>query len=223
GPGLYGLERVDLDPARHVRLGLDDALVADDRVLLYAGAAHDVGGLADHAAAQVGAGAQVDVVVHDRAVQEGALAHHRVVAEHRVLAQLGAGLDLGVLADEQRPLEHRVRLDRGGAGHPDAGRHLEAADVEADLAGQGVGLRLEVAAVAADVLPVALGHVAVDGGAALQQPGEDVGRPVGGLSGGDVAQHLGLHDVDAGVDGVGEDLAPGGLLQEALHPPGLVG
>src|SRR5690606_43111 len=96
GPGLYGLERVDLDPARHVRLGLDDALVADDRVLLYAGAAHDVGGLADHAAAQVGAGAQVDVVVHDRAVQEGALAHHRVVAEHRVLAQLGAGLDLGV-------------------------------------------------------------------------------------------------------------------------------
>jgi hypothetical protein len=31
-----------------------------------------------------------------------------------------------------------------------------------------------------------------------------------------MGEHLGLHDVDAGVDRVGEDLAPGRLLEEAL-------
>ena len=36
-------------------------------------------------------------------------------------------------------------------------------------------------------------------------------------------QHLGLEDVDAGVDRVGEDLAPRRLLEEALDPPVVVG
>ena len=36
-------------------------------------------------------------------------------------------------------------------------------------------------------------------------------------------QDLRLEHVDAGVDGVGEDLAPGGLLEETLDPAGLVG
>src|SRR5581483_9911248 len=39
----------------------------------------------------------------------------------------------------------------------------------------------------------------------------------------DVAEHLGLEHVDPGVDRVAEDLAPGGLLEEALDPAVLVG
>ena len=68
----------------------------------------------------------------------------------------------------------------------------------------------------ADVLPVALGDIAVDRLAFLHQLREDVTGPVDRHIGLDVVEDLRLHDVDAGVDGVREDLAPGGLLQEAL-------
>ena len=74
----------------------------------------------------------------------------------------------------------------------------------------------------ADVLPVALGDVAVDRQALLEQLREHVAGPVDRLARGDVVEDLGLHDVDAGVDGVGEHLPPGRLLQEALHPAVLV-
>src|SRR5690606_36026190 len=87
-PGLDRLERVDLHPGGDVGLRLDDALVADDHVLLDPGPGHDVGVLADHAAAQVPAGADVDVVVDHGAVEEGALLDHHVAAEHGVLPQL---------------------------------------------------------------------------------------------------------------------------------------
>ena len=68
----------------------------------------------------------------------------------------------------------------------------------------------------ADVLPVAVGDPAVQRRAVLQQLGEHVSRPVDDLAGRHVREHLRLHHVDAGVDGVGEDLAPGRLLQESL-------
>src|SRR5690606_6360792 len=116
--GLDGLEGVDLDVVGEVRLGLDDAFLADDGALFDPGARHDVGVLADDAAAQVGAGADVDVVVHHGAVQERLGADHRVAAQHGVLAQFGAGLDLGVVADVERALEHRLRVDLGALGHP---------------------------------------------------------------------------------------------------------
>ncbi|WP_240469128.1 hypothetical protein [Streptomyces sp. OM5714] len=101
-------------------------------------------------------------------------------------------------------------------GYPDAGRDLEAVDVDVDLALQDVGLCLHIALVGADVLPVALGDVAVDGLAFLHQLREDVTGPVHGHVGVDVVEDLGLHDVDPGVHRVREDLAPGRLLQEAL-------
>ena len=58
--------------------------------------------------------------------------------------------------------------------------------------------------------------IAVDRLAFLHQLREDIAGPVDGHIGLDVVEDLGLHDVDAGVHGVGEDLAPGRLLQEAL-------
>jgi len=65
--------------------------------------------------------------------------------------------------------------------------------------------------------------MAVDRSPHLEQQREELLREVVGAVVGDVLQHLRLEDVDAGVDRVGEDLPPGGLLEEALDAPFLVG
>ena len=221
--GLDGLERVDLHLGGQVGLGLDDALVPDDRALLDPGQPHDVGVLPDHAAAQGDALADVDVVVHHRAVHEGALLDHHVAADHGVLAQVRARLDLGVVPDAQRAGEDRVRVDLGALGDPDAGRDLEPGDIGLHPAGQHVGLGLQVALVGPHVFPVAVGDVAEQRGAALEQLGEDVAGPVDHLTGRDLGQHLRLHHVQPRVDRVREHLAPGRLLEEALDPAVLLG
>lgn len=64
------------------------------------------------------------------------------------------------------------------------------------------------------VFPVALGDIAVDGLALLHQLREDVTGPVDRGIGLDVVEDFGLHDIDARVHGVREDLSPGRLLQE---------
>src|SRR5215469_5216669 len=159
--GLDGLERVDLHAGRHVAVRLDHALVPDDRALLDPGLAHHVGVLADHATAERGAAAYVHVVMHDGPVQERAFLDDDVAADDGELPQLRPGLDLGVVADAERPRQHRLRIDLRAVGDPDARRHLEPVNVHADLAGQYVGLSLEIALVRADILPVAVGDPAV--------------------------------------------------------------
>ncbi|OPZ78030.1 MAG: hypothetical protein BWY79_00934 [Actinobacteria bacterium ADurb.Bin444] len=74
----------------------------------------------------------------------------------------------------------------------------------------------------ADVLPVAIEDAAVERLAHLEEFGEEFVTEVVGDARWYVVQHLGLHDVDAGVDGVGEDLAPSRFFQEALDAPVLV-
>ncbi len=86
-----------------------------------------------------------------------------------------------------------------------------------------VEVRLAELVEVADVLPVAVEHAAVDRAAHLEQQREQLFREVVRAVGGDVLQHLGLEHVDAGVDRVGEDLAPGRLLEEALDAALLVG
>ena len=154
--------------------------------------------------------------MHHGAVQERTLLDHHVAADHGVLAQVRAGLDLGVVADAQRAGEHRVRVDLGARGDPDARRDLEAGDIALHPAGQHIGLGLHVALVGADILPVALRDVAVQRGAALEQLREDVTGPVHHLARRDLGEHLGFHHVKTGVDRVREHLAPGRLLQEPL-------
>ena len=92
----------------------------------------------------------------------------------------------------------------------------EAVDVDLDLAVEHVGVRAEVRLERADVLPVAVGDVAVERAAVVEHRGEHVAREVDDLALGDEVEDLGLEHVDAGVDGVGEHLAPGGLLEEPL-------
>ena len=215
---LDGLERVDLDPGGQVGLRLDHALVADHRAFLDPGGRHHVGVLADDAAAQGDPLPDVDVVVHHRPVQERAFLDHHVAAQHGELAQFGARLHLGVVADADRPGQHRLRVHLGALGHPYPGRHLEPVDIGVHPAGQHVGLDLQVALVGAHVFPVAVGDVAEQRRAPLEQGREHVSGPVHRLPRRDLGQHLGLHHVDPGVDRVREHLPPGGLLQEALDP-----
>lgn len=68
----------------------------------------------------------------------------------------------------------------------------------------------------ADVLPVALGDIAVDRLAFLHELREDVTGPVDGLVRLNVVEYLGLHHIDARIHGVGENLPPRRLLQEPL-------
>ena len=131
-------------------------VIADDGGLLDPGPPHHVGVLADHAAAQGAAGPDEDPVVHHRAVHEGALLDHHVGADHAVLAQVRARLDLGELAHRDRPGEQRVRVDLGSLRHPHARGQLEPGDVDGDLAVEHVGLGFEVGLESADVFPVAV-------------------------------------------------------------------
>lgn len=126
------------------------------------------------------------------------------------------GLDLGVVTDVERSTENGVGMNLCAFRHPHTRGDLETVEIDVDLALQDVGLRLHIALVSTDVLPVTLGDEAVDRLAFLHQLREDITGPVDGDISLDIVEHLGLHDVDTRVHGVREDLAPGRLLQEAL-------
>ena len=68
----------------------------------------------------------------------------------------------------------------------------------------------------ADVFPVPVGDVTVQGLTLLQHRREHVPGEVDDLALGDDVEDLGLEHVDAGVDRVGEHLTPGRLLEEPL-------
>ena len=91
-----------------------------------------------------------------------------------------------------------------------------------DLAVECVVVRLAILVEVADVLPVAVHHVAVERTSHLEQQREKLLREVVRPIGRHVPQNLRIEHVDAGVDRVGEDLTPRGLLEEALDAPVLV-
>jgi len=69
-----------------------------------------------------------------------------------------------------------------------------------------------------DVFPVAVEGVTEDRRPSGQQAREHVRRPVHLLVGRQLGENLRLHDVDAGVDRVGEHLPPRRLLEEPVDP-----
>ena len=95
-------------------------------------------------------------------------------------------------------------------------RRRKPGDLELHEAVKRIEVRLCVLPEVADVLPVALGDVAVQRPAHLQQQREELLGEVVRLAGGHVSQHFGLDHVDARVDRVGEDLAPRRLLEETF-------
>lgn len=216
GTGFDRLERVDPHIALHDRFFTDQALVTDDRAVLDPGRTHDVGVLSDDTATKIAVLTHVHVVVYDGPVQKSPGLHDDVRTDDGVLTDFGAGLNLGVVTDVQRPAQNRVRVHLCALGHPHARRQLEAVDLDVDLALQDIGLRLHIALVGADILPVAFGDKAVDRLALLHQLREDIAGPVDGNVGFDIVEDFGLHDIDARVHGVREDLTPGRLLKETL-------
>jgi hypothetical protein len=108
---------------------------------------------------------------------------------------------------------------RRAEGSTDAGLHLEPGDLHFDLPVEDVLVRLEIRRRGAHVLPVAVGHVAEKWPAGFEHGGKHLGREVDGAVFGDEIEDLGLEHVDAGVDGVAEDLPPARLLQEPLDAP----
>ena len=128
-----------------------------------------------------------------------------------------------VVPDERGPLDRLDVVELHALPHPDVAAQPDARDLELHALVERVEVRLAVLLEVPDVLPVAVHDVAVDGPALLEQEreqllGEVVRRPLG-----NVAEHLGLDHVDAGVDRVGEHLRPGRLLEEALDAAVLVG
>ena len=96
----------------------DDAFVPDDGTLVDPGGTHHVGVLADDACLQVGLGADKHVVVHDGSMQERAAFDYDVASEDGEFSELDAGLDLGVVTDEEWAAQHRVGMDVGALGDP---------------------------------------------------------------------------------------------------------
>ena len=127
-----------------------------------------------------------------------------------------AGLDAAVVADEHRPFDHDIGRDVGVLAEPHPLPQLEAGELDLDPAVEDVLVGGAVRLERADVLPVPVDHVAVQLAALFEDRREHVAREVDDLALGDVVEHRGFEHVDAGVDRVGEHLAPRRLLEEAL-------
>ena len=223
GAGLDFLVRVDMHARPDDALGSDRDLVSDRRALVYANVRANVAGAADHGALDRSVPPDVGCRIEHRVRDAGPLAQGDARAEHRVGAQTGVLGQARVVADEGRALDRLQVVDFDALPDPDVAAQADARDLQLNLFVEGVEVRLSVLIEVSDVLPVAVENATVDRPAHLEQEREEVGREVERAPGGNVMQNLGVEHVDAGVDGVREDLAPGGLLEEALDPPVVVG
>ena len=151
-----------------------------------------------------------------------ALAQRDAVREDGVGADRRIARDPAVVADEGGAFDLLGVMDVGALSDPDVAAQPDPGDVQRHLLVEGVEVRLPVLVQVADVLPVAVEHVAVDGAAHLEQQRKQLLREVVWTLGRNVLQHLGLEHVDTRVDCVREDLAPRRLLEEALHLPVVV-
>ena len=183
-----------------------------------AGPSAQLAAAADDAAAQADSRPEVGVVVHDRPLQIGVGAHPHVAAEHCVLAQRRAAFYAAVVANYGWSLDLRPRVDIGAFSQPNAVAQGEARQLGLDpavqdvLVGPGIGLQR------ADILPVALGHIAIEQMAFGRQPRENIGREVD-LARTYEVKDLGLENIYPGIYGVREDLSPRRFLKEPFDRP----
>ena len=224
GAGLDLLERVDPDAGEDARLGPDRHLVADRDALVDAHVVADVASAAEDRALDDRAAAEVRAGVDDAALTTRAPSRTVTPRERTEYgADRRAVGDPAVRADERRPDDPSTSSMSTSSLTQTLPRSWRPGNVEVDAAVERVEVRLAELLEVADVLPVAVEHVAVDRPAHLEQEREQLLREVVRAVGRDVAQHLGLEDVDPGVDRVREHLAPRGLLEEALDAAFLVG
>jgi hypothetical protein len=215
GAGLHLLEGVDPD-ARHDDAFLADrAVVPDSDAFVEARVRAQVAGPADDRSLDDRAAADRGRGVDDGAGAPRVVAERHAGHEDRVGADGGPGCDAAVVADEGGRLDRLEVVEAHPLPHPDVAPETDAGDAQPHALVQCVEVGLPVLVEVADVLPVAVADVAVERPPHLQQEGEELFREVVRPVGRDVAEHLRLEHVDAGVDRVGEDLAPARLLEEA--------
>jgi hypothetical protein len=194
----------------------DEAVIAEHRSLLEPCSAPDPPRVADDAAAQLGAGADEDVVVQDAALHPGVRADPDAGAEDGVGADHGTGCHPARRADQRRSPHGRGGVDLGSLAEPHAVADREAGDVRVDPPVEQVPVDPQVGLEGADVLPVPVAHARVDAPPLLQQAREDLLGEVHGSPFGDGVEDRRVHHVDAGVDRVAEHPAPGRFLEEPL-------
>ena len=138
-------------------------------------------------------------------------------------ADLGVGRDAAVVRDQRGPFHLVEVVQLYPLPQPDVAAEADSRNPERDVLVERVEVRLPVLVEVADVLPVAVHDEPVERASHLQQEREELLREVVRPVGRDVLEHLGLEHVDARVDRVREDLAPRGLLEEALDAAVVVG
>jgi len=212
------LEGIDLDVVGDHRVAADDRAVADHDPLCEVGVLVDLYCVAQYRPADRSPGGDVDVLSED------GVSHVRTGAKDGVVSQDGVREDLRprfeayVLAYDSRAFDVVERVQGRALRHPDVAAQPDPGRGELHLAVERIPVGLQVLLQAADVLPVSLADDAVERLLHIEELGEQVVAEVVLLALGDVVEDLGLDHVYAGVDRVGEDLAPARLLQEALDP-----
>ena len=221
--------RLDLLVRVDANAGMDDALRAEGDLVADRGALLDEHVRADVAAAPQNrafdhrAAAHVGRRVDDAAAGPGLLTDRDACSEHRVWGDRRPGRDPGVVAHEGGPLDLLEVVELDPLPQPDVSAQTDPRHVQGDRLVERVEVRLPELVEVADVLPVLVEHVAVERPAHLEQQREELLREVVWPVARHVPEHLRLEHVDAGVDRVREDLAPGGLLEETLDPALVVG
>ena len=189
--GLDLLERVDPDSRHDHRLVADRAVVADGRALVHARMRADVAGASDHGALDESRAADVGRGVDDRARRARVVPERDAVGEDRIRAHGGSSVHPAVVADERGTFEHVEVLEVDALPHPDVAAEADAWDLEAHALVERVEVRLPELVKVADVLPVAVGDVAVQRPAHLEEEREELLGEVVRTVGGNVLQHLG--------------------------------
>src|SRR6266511_1105567 len=212
------LVRPDLHLAPHARVVVDDAVVADDASLLEGHARLERALASDDRAVELGALADVAVAPHDRAVDDRADVDGDVVAQDGRADDLDLGSDLHAIPQIHGAGDARGLVDLDVAVGVHAGQDLLAERGRGQLALKQIRVRAHVLGDRSDIGPVAGGDVAIQRLALGQQRREEILAEIERLAGLVALEHAWLDHVDTGVDGVGEDLAPRGLLQELGDP-----
>ena len=188
-----------------------------DDAFFDAHAVADVARPPEHRAADARRRPDVDVVVHDGALEVRVGLHDDVVAEHGVRPQHRARLDAAVVADQHRRLDRRRRARRRRSRRATPARAPGSPGARCGPGRRGCP-RARCGTPRACRRPPS----------SRRRRGRRACRPASSTAGntspeksttsplGDVVEHAGLEHVDPGVDRVGEHLAPRRLLEEPL-------
>ncbi len=210
------LARPELD------IGVDDTAFANDAVVanhsalknhnlwLEAALAHD------YRTTHLAAFANVIVAPDDTALNQRVIVHHRIIAHDSGAVYAHAILDLHLVAQIERAKKMGIGRNFHVIAQINAAAQMLANGLrQLDAPVEHIGIGAMVLLNCAHVAPVALGNVAVEGQLLFQHGREEI---LGEIKLGvrrDHVQNFGLEHVNARVDRIRDNVAPGRLLEEA--------